>query len=112
MSKKSKNIAVSKVSKEENSLLPLVPAWILLPLWFVSLALPNLIYSGINFADTLHIIKWAVTGVPVAIALFVAGSRLAIYGSKRVKMKFDIFAIIWAIILIYCLIQPFWINIK
>ncbi|MBR0256934.1 MAG: O-antigen ligase family protein, partial [Synergistaceae bacterium] len=48
--------------------LPLVPSWILVPLWLVSLALPNLIYSGILFADTLHILKWTVTGVPIAIA--------------------------------------------
>ena len=101
-----KNFQLNKIDK--NSPLPLVPVWILLPLWFISLALPNLIYSGISFADTLHIIKWTVTGVPVAIALFVAGIRLAIFGTKRVKIKFDIFSIIWAIILIYCLWQPYW----
>ena len=93
---------------DKDTILPLVPAYILIPLWFVSLALPNLIYSGINFADTLHIIKWTVTGVPVALALLVAGARLAIFGPKRIKIKIDIFAVIWAIILIYCLAQPFW----
>ena len=109
--KKEKNTQTLNLKKkfiDKNAPLPLVPAWILLPLWCVSLALPNLIYSGVSFADTLHIIKWTVTGVPVAIALFIAGIRLAIYGTKRVKIKFDIFAIIWAIILIYCVWQPFW----
>ena len=97
---------------DKNAPVPLVPAWILLPLWFVSLALPNLIYSGISFADTLHILKWTVTGVPVAIAVFVAGIRLAIYGPERVKIKFDIFSVIWAVILVYCALQPLWVNIK
>ena len=91
---------------------PLVPAWILVPLWFVSLAVPNIIYSGVQFADTLHILKWTVTGVPVAIAVFIAGVRLFMYGPERVKIKFDIFAAIWAVILIYCALQYFWVDIN
>jgi len=109
---KTKNNATPSPLITNNSSLKLVPGWILLPLWFVSLALPNLIYSGINFADTLHIIKWTVTGVPVAIALLVAGFRLVYYGANRVKIKFDIFSIIWAVILIYCVIQAFMVDIK
>ena len=115
MKKEKNKIEIKNNSKkfiDKNAPLPLVPAWILLPLWFVSLALPNLIYSGVKFADTLHIIKWTITGVPVAVALFVAGIRLALYGPDRVKIKFDIFSIIWAIILIYCVLQQFWIDIK
>ena len=91
--------------------LPLVPAWLLLPLWLVSLALPNLIYSGIMFADTLHILKWTVTGVPVAIAVFIAGFRLMRYGRERIIFRIDMFAVIWAIILAYTSIQPLWVNI-
>ena len=90
---------------------PLVPAWVLMPLWFISLALPNLIYSGINFADTLHILKWTVTGVPVAVAVFVAGIRLWIYGHERINLRIDLFGVIWALILTYCSLQPLWINI-
>ncbi|MBR1486846.1 MAG: O-antigen ligase family protein, partial [Synergistaceae bacterium] len=109
--KRIENITSSKII-DKNTPLPLVPSWILLPLWCISLALPNLIYSGLNFADTLHIIKWTVAGVPVAIALFVAGVRLAIYGPERIKLKLDIFAIIWAIILVYCAAMPLWIDIN
>ena len=87
--------------------LPLLPAWIIIPLWFISLALPNLVYSGVKFADTLHILKWTVTGVPVAIAVLVAGIRLFYYGRERIKFKIDIFGIIWALILAYCALQPF-----
>ena len=92
--------------------LPLVPAWILLPLWFVSLAAPNLIYSGINFADTLHILKWTVTGVPIALAAIVAGIRLIRYGRERVTLKFDLFAVLWALVLAYCACQPLWVKIS
>ncbi len=111
---KEQNKGVILKKNYRNSLepMPLVPAYILLPLWLISMALPNLIYSGVSFADTLHILKWTITGVPVAIAAFVGGARLAIYGAKRVKIKIDIFAIIWAVILIYCLLQPFWIDLK
>ena len=90
---------------------PLVPAYILMPLWFISLALPNLIYSGINFADTLHILKWTVTGVPIAVAVFVAGMRLLKYGRERINIRIDLFGSIWAVILTYCSLQPLWVNI-
>ena len=93
------------------SQVPLVPSWLLMPLWFISLALPNLIYSGILFADTLHILKWAVTGVPVAVAVLVAGLRLIWYGRERLTLRIDLFAVIWALILAYCALQPMWVNL-
>lgn len=113
MSKKNRQEAKSSRKKipTQPLQLPLVPAWILIPLWFVSLALPNLVYSGMKFADTLHILKWTITGVPIAIAVFVAGIRLWIYGSERITIKIDLFAVVWAVILVYCAIQPLWVNI-
>lgn len=97
--------------QRQNQNIALVPVYVLMPLWFVSLCVPNLIYSGIKFADTLHILKWAITGVPVAIAVFVAGVRLAIYGRNRINIKLDIFAVLWGLILAYCAVQPLWVNI-
>ncbi|MBQ6971303.1 MAG: O-antigen ligase family protein [Synergistaceae bacterium] len=96
---------------EKYTQLPLVPEYILLPLWLISLALPNLIYSGINFADTLHILKWTAAGVPVGIAAIAAGFRIMRYGSERVKVKLDIFAVIWLVILAYCALMPLWVEI-
>ena len=90
--------------------LPLVPSWVLVPLWLVSLALPNLIYSGILFADTLHILKWTVTGVPIAIAVIIGGLRLLWYGKDKIQLKLDMFALIWLVILAYCAVQPWWID--
>ena len=90
---------------------PLVFGSVLLFLWIISLTWPNLIYSGVNFADTLHILKWAVTGVPIAIALMIAGYRMMRYGPERLKLKIDIFALIWLVILIYCGLMPLWVDI-
>lgn len=111
MNKKNKRPEIKKIP-DKFAPVPLVPAWLLMPLWFISLASPNLIYSGVNFADTLHILKWTVTGVPVAVAVLIAGLRFLRYGAKRIQIKFDAFAIIWALILIYCALQPLWIEIK
>lgn len=95
-----------------NQTLPLVPVYILLPLWFISLGLPNLVYSGVNFADTLHILKWAITGVPVAVAGLVAGIRLLIYGKEKINFKLDLFSVIWALMIAYASIQPKWVDIS
>ena len=111
MNKKNKRPEIKKIP-DKFAPVPLVPAWLLMPLWFISLASPNLIYSGVNFADTLHILKWTVTGVPVAVAVLIAGLRFLRYGAKRIQIKFDAFAIIWALILIYCALQPLWVDIK
>ncbi len=111
MKKNKKTYNTKTNTKNSPEILPLVPAWVLIPLWCISLALPNLIYSGVKFFDTLHILKWTVTGVPVAIAVFIAGVRLAIYGRERLTFKIDIFGIIWAVILAYCALQPLWVDI-
>ena len=104
------NLSLRKIPQKFQPL-PLVPAWVLLPLWLVSLALPNLVYSGILFADTLHILKWAVTGVPVAITVLIAGYRLLRYGRERISLNIDLFAVLWALVLVYCAIQPLWVKI-
>lgn len=109
--KKQKDTVKTRKIPEKYVQLPLVPAWLLIPLWLISLALPNLIYSGVKFADTLHIIKWTVTGVPIAIAVFIAGLRLIIYGKDKINIKLDLFAVIWAFILAYCSLQPLWVDV-
>lgn len=91
--------------------LPLVPPALLVPLWFAALALPNLVYSGVSFYDTLHIMKWTVAGLPVAAALLVAGWRLALYGRERIDFGIDLFGVLWAVLLAYCVAQPAWVGI-
>ena len=92
--------------------MPLVPAPILVPLWIVALVLPNLVYSGVRFADTLHIMKWAVAGVPVALALLAAGWRLVRNGGDRLTLRVDLFGSIWALMLVYCALMPLWTPIS
>lgn len=108
---KSERKVTERKIPEKYQPVPLVPEKLLMLLWAVSLVLPNLIYSGVNFADTLHIIKWTVTGVPIAIALIIAGARILIYGHERLKIKIDVFAVIWLVILIYCGLMPLWTDI-
>ena len=95
-----------------NAPVPLVPPALLIPLWFAALALPNLVYSGVSFYDTLHIMKWTVTGVPIAIALLVAGARLVLYGRDRIRFEVDLFGALWAVLLLYCVAQPVWLRIS
>ncbi len=91
--------------------LPLVPPLLLAPLWFISLALPNLVYSGVYWYDTLHLLKFFVTGVPVGIALIVAGLRLAVYGRERIDFRVDLFGTIWLGLLAYTMMQALWVPI-
>ena len=109
---KSNNKKFEKLDLSKNKKLALVPAYILFPLWLISLTFPNLIYSGVKFYDTLHIIKWTVTGVPIALAFITAGIRLAIYGRERFEIKIDKFAVIWALMIAYAVVQPLWVNIS
>ena len=102
---------LQKKVPDKYATLPLVPAWVLVPLWLISLGMPNLIYSGINFADTLHILKWTVTGVPVAVEVFIAGWRLIRYGREKLAFKLDMFAILWGLVMAYCACQPLWVKI-
>ncbi len=108
--KSSPKSSLKKIPEKFQSL-PLVPAWVLMPLWLVSLTLPNLVYSGVLFADTLHILKWAVTGVPIAVAVIIAGFRLLRYGQNRINLNIDLCGSLWAILLVYCAIQPLWVKI-
>ena len=102
MSALGKEPAIRRKNEKEAAserLLPLVPLWLLAPLWFISLALPNLVYSGVSWYDTLHIVKWAAAGIPVGVAILAAGLRLAYYGRKRIDMRIDLFGTLWLALL-------------
>ena len=89
----------------------LAPLWIFYPLVFISLALPNLIYSGADWFDTLHIMKWAWTMVPVALVSLIAGSMLALFGAERTGFRLDLFGAVWLGLLAFVSLQPFWCDI-
>jgi O-antigen polymerase len=79
---------------------------------FISLALPNLIYSGTSWFDTLHIMKWTFTMVPVAIISLWSGVMLAYRGPERYDFKLDLFGWIWLFMLAYISAQAFWADIR
>lgn len=89
----------------------LMPSWIFYPLVFISLALPNLIYSGADWFDTLHIMKWAWTMVPVALVSLIGGSMLALFGAERTGFRLDLFGAVWLGLLAFVSLQPFWCDI-
>ncbi|MCQ4814052.1 O-antigen ligase family protein [Cloacibacillus evryensis] len=89
----------------------LVPRWVFYPLIFVSLALPNLIFSGVSWFDTLHIMKWAWTMVPVALISLIGGSILALYGAERTGFRLDLFGGVWFSLLAFVSLQPLWADI-
>ena len=78
---------------------------------FISLGLPNLIFSGTSWFDTLHIMKWTFAMVPVAIISAIGGVSIALYGNQRTDFKIDIFGFLWLIMLGYISIQTMWVNI-
>ena len=97
------------ITEPEETLLPL---YILMPLWLIALTLPNLIYSGVYWYETLHLTKWVVCGASVAFAGAIAGYRLMYYGDKKLAFKIDGFAVLWIILLVYLMIQPIWTDIR
>lgn len=78
----------------------------------LSLALPNVIYSGVYFYQTLHLMKWVVALVPVAVMAVVVGLLTAWKGPVKTGFKVDLFGWIWFVLLIYVTIQPLWAPIR
>lgn len=79
---------------------------------FISLAVPNLVFSGPHWFDTLHIMKWFVAMVPIAAICIITGLYLLVYGRRgEVKFEVDTFTLIWLVMLLYITIQPIWANI-
>lgn len=88
-----------------------VPLWLFYPLVFISLALPNLIYSGSGWFDTLHIMKWAWTMVPLALVSLTGGASLALFATGRAGFHFDLFGALWFAMIVFISLQPLWAGI-
>lgn len=101
------------INRSENSKLKsVVDPIIFYFLIFISLGAPNLIYSGISWFDTLHIMKWTFAMVPVAIISAIGGISLALYGNERTGFRIDLFGFLWLIMLGYISIQTMWVDIS
>ncbi len=86
--------------------------WLCLLCMGVSLAVPNLVYSGMNWFQTLHFMKWVVALVPLAVLCIVAGFVVAFKGTEKVRFTIDPFGWIWLAFLLYVTAQPLWTEIK
>ena len=112
-------MAVKRTKKQDSSYppsleanLPLVPERSLTVLWLVCLALPNIIFSGGFWFQTLHLMKWVFAMVPVGIACFIAGYRLLRHGGEKVPVRIDLFGALWLVMLLYMTVQPLWVNVR
>lgn len=81
-------------------------------LLFISLVLPNLVFSGPYFYSTLHLMKWAVALVPVALCGLLAGLSVAARGTVRTAFTIDGFAVVWLLLILYVTAQPFWSGLR
>ncbi|NLO58354.1 MAG: hypothetical protein GX110_06400, partial [Synergistaceae bacterium] len=80
---------------------PLLPGRFFFVFFFISLVFPNFVFSGPYFYSTLHLAKWAVALVPVALCGIAAGIRIAVKGTVRTSFRIDGFAFVWLILLLY-----------
>ncbi len=75
------------------------------------LALPNLIYSGEKFFQTLHLMKWAFSLVPVALMALTWGGEALVKG-KGSPLRIDFFGTAWLLCLIPVSAQPLWTPLR
>lgn len=86
----------------------LVPGSFAASMLFVSLVLPNLVFSGNFWFESLHLMKWVTALAPLALLLVIAGLRLALLERVRERFVLDTFGAIWLLFALLLLFQPIW----
>jgi len=86
----------------------LVPFWLYFSMLFTALTLPNIVFSGTAWFQTLHLLKWFFAFAPVTVLAMCAGCRLAMFGAKQTGFAMDSFGAIWLLLLLFLTLQPFW----
>lgn len=89
----------------------LIPKFIFYFFVVFLLSIPNLIFSGPSWFDTLHIMKWTYTMVPIALLSIIGGVNLFVFGANRTNFELDFFGLIWFLMLSYITLQPLWVEI-
>jgi len=114
--KKSRNSSLVEKEKQKVGVgdldKPLVPENLFFVLIIISLAFPNIIFSGPFWFQTLHLMKWFTAMVPIAVLSLFAGVRLFLKGQKGTGFKIDIFGWIWLFLLLYVTAQPLWTELS
>ena len=96
--------------KSSGGELPLVPQWLAASALLISLGLPNIIFSGLSWYDTLHIMKWVFSLVPVGLLCLWGGYRMIRYYPGRLSFSLDSFGVLWGLLLLYITLQPLWVS--
>jgi len=78
---------------------------------FVSLTVPNVIFSGAGWYQSLHLMKWAVAFSPIALAAALAGANMLIKGKKKLNLEMEPFGVVWLFLILFLTIQPLWAPI-
>lgn len=97
---------------ETTMVLSITPKWLAFCAFLISFALPNLVFSGDFFYQTLHLMKWVTTLLPLAIVGIIAGYRTARYGTDAVRFRLDGFALLWLLLLLFTALQPLWADVR
>jgi len=101
--------AASRVSLEQAELVPKLALYVA---FLITFSLPNLVFSGKSWVDTLHIMKWFVAMVPIAILAIIAGFRLFRRGAKQTGFILDPFGSVWLLLLLLITAQPLLTSIR
>ncbi|MGC9372216.1 MAG: O-antigen ligase family protein [Thermovirgaceae bacterium] len=86
----------------------LIPFPLYVMLLFIALTVPNIVFSGPAWFQTLHLLKWAVAFVPVAFMTIAAGINLTKNGAPKTGFVLDPFGAIWLFLLLFLSLQPLW----
>ncbi|MDR3353665.1 MAG: O-antigen ligase family protein [Synergistaceae bacterium] len=92
--------------------LNLAPKWLVFVVFMISFSLPNLVFSGVHWFDTLHIMKWTVAMVPIALLTIVTGIQIMRRGAKGVDFSLDLFGAAWLILVLLVTSQLFFVKIS
>ena len=92
--------------------MPLAPKWLFYTAFLVSFSLPNLVFSGYYWYDTLHLWKWIVTMAPIGVVSLVMGVQLFRFGAKKTGFNLDPFGAVWLLLLLLITMQPAFIKIS
>lgn len=81
-------------------------------LFAISLLIPSLVFSGISFIETLHLMKWFFALAPIAFITLAGGISLAAKGVNDTGFRIDHFGWTWFLMLLYISFQPLLTHIS
>jgi O-antigen ligase len=102
---------VTELPPQEKTAGTLVPNLVCAAAFFITFAIPNLVFSGSRWFDTLHIMKWFVTMAPVGVVAIWAGFSLFRKGAGETDFAVDPFALAWLGLILIISSQPIFIKL-